>query len=399
MVCLLLNDVALANYDLTNLIQHTLKTHPQTQADAFAKKSALKAIDSARYDYYPTLDLSVKRVDANQSDVNYSEDDDVVILNLTQALYAGGAIDANLDKAQADLALKTAVAQQQKFELLTSVVKLFADYRQKFYQYQHYQENYATYLSVQKRIKNRATIGFSAKADHNLVLEKLDKFKYQMQETKLDLENALMQLAIKTRLDLTQHNLVLKTKNFYFEKMNFDDFSENHHQLLQIQAKLADAKAQVKQNQAKLLPKINLRFEHQKGNFSSQNFDTENRVFLELFMQFSLGLPSDVDLTKFNKMTILYELKALNQTIRQEFKLKSSIAQSLKEKIKIVHQRILQLEKILSSKNRLFSAGRISWQDFLASTDELIAIKNQLASLNSQSLVLDYYFAGILGRL
>ncbi|VVM22254.1 hypothetical protein BSPWISOXPB_2829 [uncultured Gammaproteobacteria bacterium] len=88
--------------------------------------SAKKGLESAKWQYFPTPSVSISRVNATTTDLSYSGDDKVIKLGLNQTLWAGGRIDAGMEKAQAQLSIRKSILLVARRQLAFNVIRSYS---------------------------------------------------------------------------------------------------------------------------------------------------------------------------------------------------------------------------------------------------------------------------------
>jgi outer membrane protein TolC len=395
----LISNQIFANDNLKTIIQNTIANHPQFKALYFAEQSAVSGIKSAKYAYYPQIDIGIKKVHSGNKDINYNQDSKVATINLNNTLYAGGALDAKLDYAKNTLELKQAITKINKNKIINEVIELYMNFYTNSLKHQVYSKYFNLYLQNKNSSKRKLKLGVVSLSEYNLSADKLDDLNYKIKFIKLQIEHTLMQLTIKTGVDFTNKHPSLVVERFNLKLPNINKIISKHPELLQMKAKIKQLNNKLLQIKSETLPKLNLRVEHQIGSFSIMDFDRETRVFLEFF----IALGGD----KFeNKTQAQLEIKALEfdilstkQQLSQSIKSQILDYENLKTQITLSKNRIKKLEKITNSKQRLFKNGKTSWKDFLSSVDILIATKNEQINLTGKHLQLEYYFALLLSKI
>lgn len=194
----------ISNYSLGGLIETALNYHPSIKASVHLQSAFEQGVDAAQWQYFPTPSLSVSQVDASKTDTNYNGDSRVVTLGLTQPLWSGGALDANLEKAQAQLAIKKSKSLIAKRDLALRLIKSYSVWLGSYLKFNVYLASQKEHQLLQKRIKRRIEQGLSSNSDLDLVNSRLLQVKASLNMAEIRHENALLQLqeAVGEPLDL-----------------------------------------------------------------------------------------------------------------------------------------------------------------------------------------------------
>ena len=84
---------------LPPLMAEALARHPQVRMQQALASAAGIDIDSARWQYFPTPSLSVERANSSNDPALVNRDDPVTIVRLSQPVWTGGKLGANVTRA------------------------------------------------------------------------------------------------------------------------------------------------------------------------------------------------------------------------------------------------------------------------------------------------------------
>ncbi len=381
----------LASYTLEDLVTTTLSSHSQMKIHASKEESALQGIENARNIYYPSISINHKKANASINDPNYFADDEVTTVRFNRPIYTGELFPASLREAKNNLELTQYQNKASQFQVVEQLITLYAELFNEYHTYTTYLKYRKIYKDIKNTLQNKVNVKLIATSEYNLLLEKLATLEYNINETRLNLDNLLQRVNILTGLNLLIEDIdFADTLDFYH--LEFDTFYKAHYQVLQKHSEINILDAKYDIAKSKFMPKVDLSFEHQKGNFSNRNFGEENRVFIDFTYNFSFGDLGEADKTLIDKQTAIYELQSLKQELRTEFSEKYTRYGYLDDKSILMNKRITSLKHTLESKQRLFAHNKISWQDMLGSIESLVNLKNQHTELISQKILLGYYF-------
>ena len=75
---------------LPQLLEAATASHPSVRNQQAQQRAALKGVDAAKWQFFPTPSLSVEGVNASKDDPSYAGDAQVTYLRLQQPLWTGG---------------------------------------------------------------------------------------------------------------------------------------------------------------------------------------------------------------------------------------------------------------------------------------------------------------------
>ena len=102
---------------LPPLMAEALVRHPQVRMQQALASAAGIDVDSARWQYFPTPSLSVERANTANDPALVNRDDPVTILRLSQPIWTGGKLGANVTRATEVRQSKEAAVQEARQQL------------------------------------------------------------------------------------------------------------------------------------------------------------------------------------------------------------------------------------------------------------------------------------------
>ncbi|QKQ23743.1 TolC family protein [Candidatus Ruthia endofausta] len=383
-------------FNLSNLINKAITYHPSIKSNIFLEDAAKNEITSAKWQYFPTPKFSVSQVDSSGTDLSYKNSDSrVLIISLTQPLWAGGSIDAGLAKSRAQLLLAQASTKATQQDLALKVINAYSKWYDSYLKKKSYSKNQEEHDILRARLRRRIKQGLSSSSDLNLANSRSTQAEAGLNSAIIQHENSLLNLEELLGTSLDPKDLI---RDFSIVKFETSQAKLSKRALLtnprikQIRAESLVIEAELDQSRAKLYPDVNLKLERQWGSFTDKDVKTENRVFIELNSSFDAGLSnfSQIRQIKSRYQSLQVKIKdEENKVVRQiELDWMSSI--SLKKQKTLLESSLANTEKVRKSYYRQFLAGRKTWQDVMNSIREISQLESQLASVYGEIILVNW---------
>ena len=108
---------------LPPLMAEALARHPQVRTQQALASAAGIDVDSARWQYFPTPSVSMERANASNDPALVNRDDPVTIVRLSQPVWTGGKLGANVTRATELKQSKDAAVQEARQQLSLRVLQ------------------------------------------------------------------------------------------------------------------------------------------------------------------------------------------------------------------------------------------------------------------------------------
>jgi adhesin transport system outer membrane protein len=138
------------------------------------QRAALKSVEAAKWQFFPTPSVAVEGVNASKDDPSYQGDAQVSYLRLQQPLWTGGRLTSNQDKARVNLELAQANTADTQLQLALRVVQAYADWATADLKVKAFQSSVDTHQQLLVQARNRIAEGVSPASDLNLVQGRAD---------------------------------------------------------------------------------------------------------------------------------------------------------------------------------------------------------------------------------
>ena len=264
---------------LPQLLEAATASHPSVRNQQAQQRAALKGVDAAKWQFFPTPSLSVEGVNASKDDPSYAGDAQVTYLRLQQPLWTGGRLTSNQDKARVNLDLAQANTADTQLQLALRVVQAYADWTTADFKVKAYQSSVETHQLLLVQARNRIAEGVSPASDLNLVQGRADAAAAEQSVAELLRQQALNRLVELTgQSTLSQASLQAhstKAPSWPTDLSSLTDQALANHpgvRRAQLQRRLAELT--ISERQSDLQPDVFIRAERQWGSGATMSTKT-----------------------------------------------------------------------------------------------------------------------------
>ena len=384
---------------LEELIAETLISHPAIRSSQADVRAAQEAVDSARWQFFPTPSVTAESVSTSNSDVAFEGDDLVTTLRLTQPLWTGGRLRAGLAGAKAREDVSQAGLQGQQQDLALRVVQAYGEWMGTHLQQQAWAASVATHERLYEQVRRRAGEGASSDADLLLAQGRLESTRADLAASTAGARSALARLSqlvgrpvdgnalagnrsSKRDLSLPVSELVLSA-----ERVN--------PALRRAQADASVAESEIDSRKADRWPEIFARVEHQRGDFLTRDADDETRFYVGLTSRFGAGLStfSNIRQERWRRDAALAEVESQRRNIQEQVTSDFALLSSFDARVAALTSSLSTAEKVSESYGRQFLAGRKSWLDVMNAARDEVGVAVLLADSQAAQLALSWRLA------
>jgi outer membrane protein, adhesin transport system len=382
---------SLSPVNVLDLIKRAQSNHPSVRAQQSLGLAARAGVEQAKWQFWPTLNLSVERVDAKKSDVSYAGDKHVVTAAIRQPLWSGGRLTAALNRSQAQALVSEAAIAEAKETLALRVVQAHGEALASHLKLAAYQRSLDSHARLLEQVRRRKEEGLSPHADWVLAQSRWQAVKAEMAALTLQKNNAHEQLRQLTGQEVEPlewpPSQALTDLGDDIDAMVGAalQVSPSHARLV---ASEQAAHFDVELAQANQLPEVYFRIERQGGNYASTQSGSGTRAFVGMSstMQAGLSNASAVQVAQGRqdaaKEDVQTQLRQLQERVRADH-----------ASLRAAQQRVAQLKQALDlaaevsqSWDRQFLGGRKQWQDVMNAVRELAQADAQLADARVAAL-------------
>ncbi len=150
---------------LDRLIERAIDSHPSVRSQLSNEKSAQLGIETAKYQRYPTPQLSLETVKKSNTDTTYVGGDGIATIRITQPIFNGGLFNAQSDKAKGSLLLSQAGVNEARRQIALRVVQAYAEWVVAELKAQSVEKSLVVHQKLLQQAKSRISEGVSPASD------------------------------------------------------------------------------------------------------------------------------------------------------------------------------------------------------------------------------------------
>ena len=387
------------------LIQKVTQEHPQVKSQSKAMQAA--GLDSliAQQAYWPTPSVSMERAQTQLQDPSYAGTQQVLTFRLHQALWTGGRLTAQSNKALANQAIENArwAEIQQALALKTLQAWVEVVIAQRSQVVLGKSKNIQTQLL--NKIERRAALGMSSQSEAQFSKLRLMQISQEINNAQQQEAQAWIHLrqwvpdvqAATPPFESDTHNTTAQTVARIATEFSdthltqWETLSLARSPALRRFAGISQVQlAELQEKRASLLPEVYLRAEHQRGNYAYANLPAANRIFIGLTASTGAGLSLSHQLAALEKKRdgtqedIAAAQRTVIETIQSDY-LNANVRQS---KASTLRFNLDSAQELQSAWERQFFNGKKTWIDVMnavreTTQAELAVIENDLVFLQS----------------
>jgi adhesin transport system outer membrane protein len=150
---------------LPPLMAEALARHPQVRMQQALAAAAGIDVDSARWQYFPTPQLSVERANTANDPALVNRDDPVTILRLSQPIWTGGKLGANVTRANELKQSKEAAVLEARQQLSLRVLQTYTDWQLAHLRGKAFENSLQAQNKLLDQVQRRLVAGAATEAD------------------------------------------------------------------------------------------------------------------------------------------------------------------------------------------------------------------------------------------
>jgi adhesin transport system outer membrane protein len=387
------------------LLQRVAQDHPQIKSQMQAMQAAGLDVLIAQQAFWPTPSVSMERVHSQRSDPSYAGTQQVLTFRLQQALWTGGRLTAQSNKALANQSIESARWAEIQQVLALKTLQAWAE----VVIAQRYQfalgKSKHTQTQLLNKIERRAEQGMSS-------LNEVQFSRLRLQQVAQEITNAQQQEAqawVRLKqwvpeaqtafvtLQSQQHMALPKTaaslaaELLSLDLTQWESLSIARSPTLQRLASVSQAQlAELQEKRASLQPEVYLRAEHQRGNDAYASLAPVNRVFVGLTASTGAGLSLTYQLAALEKKrdATQQDIDAAQRTVIEAVQTDYVNANARKSKATELRFNLDSTQELQTAWERQFFNGKKTWIDVMNAAREntqaeLAVIENDMALVQS----------------
>lgn len=385
------------NNGLPQLIEKAISQHPTVAAAEASIASAQGEVDTANWQYYPTVSMSLEGAYHEQNDSQYNGDDLVAQLNLKQPLWNWGALDAGVDIAEVRLAMANTQLREQQWKLAENVIESYGKWVSAYLGMRAWQQGLEDHEALLQQVEKRVRQGVSARIDLALAEGRVASTEAEYIASKDALYMALQELSQLTAAELFNGDLVNTISEPIVGVTQDSVISALTHspKVILAEAEVRLAQHQLQQKAAQIKPEIYLRAEHRINDFTTADTTPRSRVFVGVSGSTGAGLSwqSEQQTAEATLRAKQASLTASQLSVEQQIDSLITNVESLHRRLESLNNAMTTTSAVADSYSRQFLAGRKSWQEVMNSAREEVQMQVQIADLEAAYLVASWRLA------
>jgi len=391
---------------LNFLLHRAIQTHPLVDAGRADVRSADQGIKTARWQYFPTPEVSYQRAFVDENDPSFQGDDYATIVSLEQPLWIGGRLRSGMEGARAALDVSKAVLEERQRELAFRVVQTYGDWLSSSLQRQSLTISEARHQTLFEQVERRAAGGVSTGSDLELARGRLQSVKADRVATAARQCRALAVLSELVGLPL--HSEALERGRGDYPGLPSGSESELIHiglanapAIPRAEADIRAARAEIKSRRSQTRPDLFVRFERQFSNLQFADRGPDSRVLVGVRSQLGAGLSSvsGVSQARESLGAAMAARESAELMIREQIRSDLALVESFDLRLQALEVATKTAQDVYESYERQFLTGRKSWLDVMNSARDLQQARLQLADVNAARLTLGWRLSVQLNAL
>lgn len=400
-------------YSLADLIHISLTTHPSVQSQLSLIQSADAALDSAKWNFFPTPGFSIQHANPNNKDPQYAfgrnQDNTIYTFRLSQPLWTGGRLTALLEKAQAGEEYSASSLRLTRKELSLRVLQFYSTMVSSHLRAQAIQRSLVDHEKLKQLILRRIQGGVSPEGELTQVLMRIQQLQADAISVDTSMLAALESLRQLTGLRLTPEQLTAPLSDFIpIERTSTDLLIEayrNDPTMARLEAQIKLQQAEFAIAQSYLQPDVSLKLERQWGSFLNPDFVASQtgsssippitRIYIEVGSNFGAGLSlfSNIDAARLRYEAAIADLDAGKRSVAEQLQVAHSQYAPLTHRIQTLQTSLLAAQEIQLAWERQFLAGRRTWNDLMNMVREINQIDMQIADAQAMRIQTSWQIA------
>jgi len=378
---------------LDRLIERAIDSHPSVRSQLSNEKSAQSGIETAKYQRYPTPQLSLETVKKSNTDTTYIGGDGIATIRITQPIFNGGLFNAQSDKAKGSLLLSQAGVNEARRQIALRVVQAYAEWVVAELKAQSVEKSLMVHQKLLQQAKSRISEGVSPASDLSLIQGRLDTTSAELFSAKLQADLSVQKLSELTDTALNSMELKKNMTGAWMPSQKVDSLLANAQlyspELQKAKAQALISQANVQEKESALKPDIYVRAERQYGNyFSSTDTGAHNRIFLGMTSKFGPGFSSltQISSAKYQDEASEFDVLAQQKLIREQVLNDLTVLQSIEQRVQAIEGALQASAAVFESFERQFNSGRKTWLDLMTVVRDVVQNEIQLADIRGSEL-------------
>ena len=381
---------------LPPLMAEALARHPQVRMQQALAAAAGIDVDSARWQYFPTPQLSVERANTANDPALVNRDDPVTILRLSQPIWTGGKLGANVTRANELKQSKEAAVLEARQQLSLRVLQTFTDWQLAHLRGKAFENSLQAQNKLLDQVQRRLVAGAATEADVLLSKSRIESTQADLYGIESQKASALARLSELLARPVTSAELSAAPSPAL--PLEGDDATwmgkaqSNSPAIQRLKAQALATESEVTAARADMSPQLSLRFERQNGSFTYLNYGTVDRVYLSVSSQVGAGLSSftQQQSAQMRLAAAQTEVENERQNLSEQVRNDLTLYRNLSVRIPFLSTALQSTRQIQEAWERQFLAGRKSWLEVMNAVREIQQAESQLIEAQTNQMQLSW---------
>ena len=361
---------------LPDLVNEATASYPAVLAQKNTVEAGRANVRSAWWQFFPSPSVALEN----------SRGKTATTLQLTQPIWTGGRLSADLDVAKGQLSTSRWGVTETQYNVALRVVEYYQAYTSAILSLEVYDKYITNLKNFNAMMRRRVKRGYSAEVDAQLVSSRISQAKNVRTNLQMSRDTALESLSSLIGRTLSASNIEMFNSGDQYlldVAISDEDFTqraiEYSPELRRLDGQIFVARAQVDQAKSAVWPTLFLRAQHQVYN----NYGLEDESQVVFGVQFSLG--GGLSAVESVRSALALEGQAKNSRDAYRSELAAEIKRNL-EALRSSRSLVDELSgnrttqtEIYESYVRLFLVGKRTWLDVLNIMRERADVDRSLA--------------------
>jgi len=361
-----------------------VKQHPSIQAALNQMESAKHDVAGAQWQFGPTPSIGGEK---SSKKADQLTDRRSIFARLQQPLWTGGRLTAQLDRAQAQVAIAELTLEEQRLTLALRWLQLWAEVQAAELKVQANSDSEDQHRKYVTQVKSRAQEGYAPRSDVQLSLTRLAAVQAELEQARAQKRQAVSRLEqlhgtpwpVKTILwTAPLQTLSISSVSPPRSAQAWLDAIENKHPSLQKAVGVSRVvKADLELAKSKASPELYVRAEVLNGDITK----TTKQIYVGITSNFGAGLSNLTSIAAAQSKLHAqeHETEVRRREIVEQVLADVESLESQKQRLRYLEESYNSADQFLQASERQFAAGRKSWQELMNTAREKAQILTQMA--------------------
>ncbi|OOS07928.1 hypothetical protein B0189_00830 [Moraxella cuniculi] len=373
---------------INDLITLAVQTHPLVGSAVADQQATKEGVTAAKLGYLPTPTISSQ----------YDGDDGTVTrFAVSQPIWSGGKLKADVNRAINDDKAATAKIMERQNEVAKNTIDIWQSYIYALSLQELYVNNLKQLAEFEAMMQRRVSQGVSAKIELDLVTNRIlqDQNSLQGAIEQQKIAEARLQQIIGVPVGspngatIAQLAQYAKDQSQNYGQLAFSQVSENHPTVIRQRFEIDSARYAVKSQKAQQMPTVYVQYQ---TDYNHRNNRFEDKVALGLNYSPGAGF-SNVALSRASEarvQSLVQSQEASRRTVMENIQTQYQQFISARDQELSLTAAVAGAQIVLNSYRRQFIAGRKSWLEVLNAVREQSQYEQQLRQVQAQ-MVANFY--------